>query len=51
MLTDEKERKFTWKTNSSGVSYVEIYKTEDGLHWNSTATKLYMQLAFDRAGM
>lgn len=50
-LTDANARTFTWKTNSEGISYVDLYKTTDGLHWNETATKIYMQLAFDTAGM
>ncbi len=30
---------------------VPIYKTTDGLHWDSGTTQMYMQKAFDTAGM
>ena len=42
---------FTWKTHEQNVSYRDIYKTTDGLHWDSGTTQMYMQKAFDTAGM
>ena len=51
VIKDEKARTFTWKKNSQGITYDKIYKTTDGLHWDEGTTKVYMQLAFDTAGM
>ena len=42
---------FTWKTNEKSISYRDLYKTTDGLHWDSSTTQMYMQKAFDTAGM
>ncbi len=55
ILVIEKEYKdtetatFEWLKDENGVSYRNIYKTTDGLHWDETTTKIYMKLAFDSA--
>jgi hypothetical protein len=50
-LANETTRKFNWKTAPNGQSYVELYKTEDGLHQDEGTTKLYMPIVFNLAGM
>lgn len=50
-LVNENTKEFKWENNSEGESYRKIYLTTDGIHWNEIATKIYMDLAFDSAGM
>lgn len=42
VINDEDKKTFTW---------LREYHTTDGLHWDEPTTKVYMQLAFDSAGM
>lgn len=50
-LVDEKTKEFEWLKNSAGISYKKLYKSEDGLHWDESTTKLYMPIVFNLAGM
>ena len=51
VLKDRSKRTFTWLKNEKGITYDNIYKTTDGLHWDKNTTKIYMQKAFDEASM
>lgn len=51
VLKDKTTRKFTWLKDEKGITYDNIYKTTDGLHWDQNTTKIYMQKAFDEASM
>ena len=50
-LENETTKKFNWKTAPNGQSYVELYKTTDGLHQDESTTKFYMPIVFNLAGM